>query len=125
MSMVMKLRMSKNQAYKSQVHVTALQCLTIKPGKKGLNRRLRPVLRGGGTGSHTLLNHVTRKQMVKMTFAKDHHAPTRRTARNFLMFHMAAVRLNENCTLLFLTGEDVIARFDSRRYSHTGHKQVK
>jgi hypothetical protein len=63
--------------------------------------------------------------MVKMTLAKGHHAPTRRTARNFLMFHMPAVRLNENCTLLFLTGEDVIARFDSRQYSHAGHKQVK
>jgi hypothetical protein len=30
---------------------------------------------------------------------------------------MVAVRLNKNHTLLFLTGEDDIARFDSRRYS--------
>jgi hypothetical protein len=48
MSMMMKLRMSENQACQTQVHVTALRCLKIKPGKKGLNRRLRPVLRGGG-----------------------------------------------------------------------------
>jgi hypothetical protein len=34
----------------------------FKPGKRGLNSRLRPVLRGGGgegIGSHTLPNHVT------------------------------------------------------------------
>jgi hypothetical protein len=31
----------------------------FKPGKRGLNSQLRPVLRGVGNGSHTLPNHVT------------------------------------------------------------------
>jgi hypothetical protein len=32
----------------------------FKPGKQGLNSRLKPILRvGGGVGSHTLPNHVT------------------------------------------------------------------
>ncbi len=86
--MMMKLRMTENQ-----VPVTALRCLKIKPGKKGLNRRLRPVLRRGGTGSQTLPNHVTGKRMVNTTLAKGHRAQTQRTARNCLMFHMVAVRL--------------------------------
>jgi hypothetical protein len=37
------------------------------------------------------------------------------------MFHTIAVRLNKNYTLLFLTGEDDIARFDSRQYSYAQH----
>jgi hypothetical protein len=40
-------------------HKSMLRCLRVKLGKKGLNRRLRPVLCGGGRiGSHTLPNHV-------------------------------------------------------------------
>jgi hypothetical protein len=35
MSMVMKLQMS--ETCQSQVHVTALRCLRVKPRKKGLN----------------------------------------------------------------------------------------
>ncbi len=54
--------------------------------------------------------------MVNTTLARGHHAQTRCTARNFLMFHTVSVRPNKNCTLLFLTGEDDIARFDSRHY---------
>ncbi len=108
MSMVMKFQLSENQACQSKVHVTALRCLRNKPGKKGLNRRLRPVLRGG-VGSHTLPNNVIGKQMVNMTLAKGHHAQTWLTARKFLMFLMIATH-NENCTLLFLTWEDNIAR---------------
>jgi hypothetical protein len=50
--------MNENQVCQSQVHVTARRYLIFKPGKRGLNSRLRPVLRGG-TGSHTLPNHVT------------------------------------------------------------------
>jgi hypothetical protein len=53
-----------------------------------------------------------------MTLARGHHAQTGRTARNFFIFHTVAVRLIKNCTLLFLTGEDDIARFDSQRYSY-------
>jgi hypothetical protein len=110
--------MSENQACQSLVHVTALRCLRVKPEKKMLNRRLRPVLwGGGGTGSHTLPNHVIRKRTVDMTIAKGHHAQTQHTARKFLMFHTIAVRQLKNCTLLFLTREDDIARFDSRQYS--------
>jgi hypothetical protein len=44
--------MSENQACQSQVHVTAQRYLRIKPGKRGLNIWLRPVLRGGGWFSH-------------------------------------------------------------------------
>ncbi len=90
--MVIKLQMSENQECQSQVHVTALWCLRLKPGKKGLNRRLRAVLRGG-TGSHTLPNHVIRKQTVNTTLAKGHHAQTQRTAKIFFMFYTIAVRL--------------------------------
>jgi hypothetical protein len=53
-----------------------------------------------------------------MTLARGHHAQTWRTDRKFLMFHMVAVRLNKNYTLLFLTGEDNIARFNSRQYRY-------
>ncbi len=35
------------------------------------------------------------------------------------MFHTVAVLPNKNSTLLFLTGKDNIARFDSRRYKNT------
>jgi hypothetical protein len=81
MSMVMNFRMSENQACQG------LWCLRVKPGKKGLNRRLRPVLQGGGlAGSHTLPNHVTEKRMVNTTLAKGYHAQIRYTARNFLCF---------------------------------------
>jgi hypothetical protein len=52
-----------------------------------------------------------------MTLAKGHHAQTRRTARNLLIFHTVAVRLN-NKRYIIMTGEDDIARFDSRRYSN-------
>jgi hypothetical protein len=40
--------MSENQACQSQVHVTALRYLTVKPRRRGLNRRLKPGLREGG-----------------------------------------------------------------------------
>ncbi len=54
-----------------------------------------------------------------MTLAKGHHAQTRGTARIFLIFHTVAVHLNNNGTLLFVTGEGDIARFNSRRYTYT------
>jgi hypothetical protein len=53
-----------------------------------------------------------------MILAMGHNAETLRTARNFLNFHMVAVRPTKHCTLLFVTREDDIARFDSRRYSN-------
>jgi hypothetical protein len=56
--------------------------------------------------------------MVNMTHVKGHHAETQCTARNFLIFHTIAVRPINNYTLLFVTGEDDIARFDSRRYNN-------
>jgi hypothetical protein len=43
--------------------------------------------------------------MVNTTLAKGHHAETLRTARNFLFFHMPAVR-PELYNIIFLTGED-------------------
>ncbi len=61
--------------------------------KRGLIRWLKPILRGGGAGSHTLPNHVIGKRMVNTTLAKGHHAQTRRTARILLIFHMVAVSL--------------------------------
>jgi hypothetical protein len=84
--------MSEKQACQSQVHVTAFRYLRVKPRRRGLNRRLKPGLwGGGGTGSHTLPNHVTRKRTVNATLARDHHARTRRTARNFFDLYMIAV----------------------------------
>jgi hypothetical protein len=53
-----------------------------------------------------------------MTLAKGHHAQTRGTATNYLIFHTVAVRLNNNGTLLFVTGEDDTARFDSLQYTY-------
>jgi hypothetical protein len=54
-----------------------------------------------------------------MTLVMGHHAETQHTARNFLFFHFIAVRPSTNCTLLFVTGGDDIARFDSRRYRNS------
>jgi hypothetical protein len=42
-----------------QVHVTALRCLRVKPGKRGLNSWLWPVLRGAGGWFSLITNHVT------------------------------------------------------------------
>ncbi len=42
--------MNENQACWSQVHVTAFRCLRVKLKKQVLNRRLKPILRGGGRG---------------------------------------------------------------------------
>ncbi len=54
----------------------------FKPGKRGLNSRLRPVLRGGN-GSHTLPNHVTGNGR-STRYSRWVIKPTLRTARNFL-----------------------------------------
>ncbi len=75
--------MSENQVCQSQVHLTALRYLRVKPRRRELNRRPKPGLRGGGLGSHRLPNHMTRKQTVNATLSKGHHAQNRRTARNF------------------------------------------
>jgi hypothetical protein len=40
--------MSENEVCQSQVHVTALRYLRVKPRRRGLNRQRRPVLQGGG-----------------------------------------------------------------------------
>jgi hypothetical protein len=117
MSGVMRLVMNENQKSQSHVHVTALRCLRVKPGKRGLNSRLWPILRGGGAGSHTLPYHVTGNRW------STRHSRWVITLRPgalldiFLIFHTIAVHPTINCTLLFVTGEDDIARFDSRRYS--------
>jgi hypothetical protein len=50
-----------------------------------------------------------------MTLAKGHHAQTRRTARNF--FSHDSSMPNKTVHYYFFTGEDDIARFDSRRYN--------
>ncbi len=72
--MLMKVWMNEKQSCHLQVHVTALRCLRVKPRKRGLNKRLKSVLRGWGAGSHTLPNHVIGKRMVNMTLLKGHHA---------------------------------------------------
>jgi hypothetical protein len=62
MSELMKSVMNKNQNSQSQVHVTTVQCLSFKPGKRGLNGCFDLSAGGGGeggAGSHTLPNHVT------------------------------------------------------------------
>ncbi len=48
MSGVMRSVMNENQKSQSQFHVTALWCLRVKPGKRGLNSQLWPVLQGAG-----------------------------------------------------------------------------
>jgi hypothetical protein len=69
-----------------------------------LNRRLKPILQGGH-GSHPTPNHVIGKRMVNMTLAKGHHAQTRHTARNVLIYHTIAIR-PFSTYYYFLTGED-------------------
>jgi hypothetical protein len=106
--------MSENQACQSQVHVTALRYLRGKPRRRGLNKRLKPGLRRwGGTGSHTLPNHVTRKQTVNATLARGHHAQTRRTARNFFNLIYNSSTPNKTVHYYFFIREDDIARFNS------------
>ncbi len=58
----------------------------IKPGKRGLNSRLKPILQGGGVGSHTLPNHVTGNGW-STRYSRWVIKPTRRTAKNFLFPH--------------------------------------
>jgi hypothetical protein len=55
-----------------------------------------------------------------MVLAKGHHPETRRTARNFLFFSLTAV-CQQDLYIIFVTGEDDIAGFDSQRYRY---KQV-
>ncbi len=85
--------MGKNQACQSQVHVTALRCLRVKIKKRGINRRIKPILRGGA-GSYTLPNHVIGKRMVNKTLVKAEGSSCSDpgTARNLLTFHTIAVR---------------------------------
>jgi hypothetical protein len=66
-------KVAKAAQWKKEVHVTALRYLRVKPRRRGLNRRLKPGLRGG-TGSPTLPNHVTRKRTVNATFARSYYA---------------------------------------------------
>jgi hypothetical protein len=57
--------------------------------------------------------------MVNITLAKGHHDQTRRTGRKCFNFpHVSSICSNENGTLLFLTREFDIARFDSQQYSN-------
>jgi hypothetical protein len=95
--------MGKNQACQSQVHVTALWCLRVKPRNWGLNRRLKPVLQGGGgAGSHTLPHHVIGKWTVNMTLVKGHHTQTQHTARNFHIFsHDSSIPINKLYIIIF------------------------
>ncbi len=123
MSGVMRSVMNENQKSQSQVHVTALRCLRVKPGKRGLNSRLWPVLRGGGAGSHTLPNHVT------WNGQSTRHSRWVITLRpgallEIFYFHTVALCPTIKCTLLFVTGEDNLARFDSRRYNYVILKQL-
>jgi hypothetical protein len=116
--------MGENQAYQSQVHVTALRYLRVKHRTRGLSRRLKPVLQGWGAGSHTLSNHVIRKRTVNTTLARGHHAQTRHTSRNFSNLLHDSSMPNETVRYYFLTGEDDTARFDSRRYNKVSHSLV-
>ncbi len=45
-----------------------------------------------------------------------HHAETQRTVKNFLLFTRKQYA-NNKLYIIFVTGEDNIARFDSRRYN--------
>jgi hypothetical protein len=60
----------------------------------------------GGTGSHTLPNHVIVKWTVNTTLVKGHHAQTRRTPRNFLFFHTIAVRPINKLYIIIFDWED-------------------
>ncbi len=92
--------------------------LIFKLGKRGLNSQLRPILRErGGNGSHTLPNHVTgngwstRHSRGVITLR-----PSALLEIFYFISHSSSTP-NKNCTLLFLTGEDDIARFDSPQYN--------
>jgi hypothetical protein len=59
MSGLVKSVMNENQNSQSQVHVTALQCLRFKPGKRGLSSRSDLSAGGGGgeEGGLVLTHH--------------------------------------------------------------------
>ncbi len=109
MSMVLRLQMNENQECQSQVHVTARWYLIFKPGKRGLNSWLRPVLLGGGPGSHTLPDHMTGNGRSTRHSRRVITLSPGALLEIFKFFHTVAVRLKNNGTSLF---------FDwGRRYS--------
>jgi hypothetical protein len=71
----MTVKISENQLYQSQVHVTVFRCQRVKTQKAGLNRRLKAhTVGGGGPGSHPTPNHMRGNQTVNTTIVKGHHA---------------------------------------------------
>ncbi len=62
---------------------------------------------GGKNGSHTLPNHVTGNGRSTWHSRGGHHAQTQSTARNFLMFHTAAVHLIKIVHYYFWLGKTI------------------
>jgi hypothetical protein len=73
-----------------------------------------PFCRGS---SHPTPRYVIGKQMVNTTLVKGHHAPTGRTARNFLIFSHASSAPIHYALFFSLLGKTNIARIDSWRYT--------
>jgi hypothetical protein len=122
MSGLMKSVMNENQNSQSQVHVTVLRYLRFKPGKQALNSPLTCPAggggRAGGADSHTLPNQVTGN------WRSTRHSRGVITLRPSALLEIYFLFINSsspkwNLYLIFVTGEDDIARFDSRRYSHS------
>ncbi len=87
----------------------------LNPGKQRLNSRPRPYRGGGGVGSHKLPNHVTGNRRSTW-YSWRVIRLTRRTATNFLS-HMNSSTPYWNIYIVFVIGEDDIARYNSRRYN--------
>ncbi len=111
---VMRSMMNENQKSQSQVHVTALRCLRGKPGKRGFNSRLWPVLRGGGL----VLTHYL---ITWLEMDGQHNTP--RTARNFFNFpHDSSTPYNELYVIICYRGR----RYSQVRFPaiHLVHKML-
>jgi hypothetical protein len=100
--------MGDNQACQSQVHVTVLWCLRVKPKKQGLNRRLKPILLVLGAGSHTLPNHVIGKRMVNTTPGEGSSRSDLAHCKKFSIFSHDSSTPIKLCIIIFDWGRPIL-----------------
>ncbi len=108
--------MSENQNCWSQIRATAWRCLTFKPGKRGLNSRLRPILWGGSVLTHYL---ITWLEMDGQLGTRDGSSGRPGALLEMFFSYTNSSTPYLNIYIVFVTGEDDIARYNSRRYTHT------
>ncbi len=96
----------------------------FKPRKRGLNSRLRTSAAGGGG---TVLTHylITWLEMDGQLDIREGLSSRPGALLEISVPTQIAIGLYWLYTLFFVTGEDDIARFDSRRYSTVFRKDAK